>query len=434
MPYFWHAAGYLRFMIISLDIERRAFTIKENMSDIFDVCIVGTGVAGVFCAYRLASQHKGTKVIGIELGRPPAKRRMQMNGWLGALTTSDGKLYLNDLNKLDDIITPRRNKSGYQAVTKILSQIGDFQITKDRCPNVSLEKRIKKIGYDIILNDFIQIYPKDIHSLSKYMADNIEHNKNIIFSFDNEVKVIHKQKNIFCVQTENQEYRCKKLIIAAGRSGWRWAKDVFSSFGIIDSNDIARYGIRIEMNAGVAKDFNKSNCSLFKGQEIELGPFSWYGTVIPEDHTDMAVSSFRSNEVRWKSDKISFNLIGNRFYPNNGFEQTDRIGKLTFVITNDRIIKERVSYIMNNKSAISILPDYDWLKPVLTELSLALPEIITKAYYHSPTIIPMAPQINLGNNLESEIPGMFVIGENASIPGILGAMVSGIIAADAVVK
>jgi len=405
-----------------------------NNSNVFDVGIIGAGVAGAFAAYKLAKENKNIRVIIFDLGRPPLKRRRQLEGWLGCLPNSDGKLYLSNLDKVAEVVGGRKSKSSFNFFKKVMSNVGEFEETKDRSPNVSVEKKLKKIGYDISLNDFIQIYPKDIHSLSKYMSEFIEDQKNITYSFDNEVKNIHKKKNQFTITTEGQEYKCKKLIVSVGRSGWRWAKDLYANFGIIDNNDVAKFGIRLEMNAPNMKEFNKSNCTLIKNDEVEIGPFSWFGTVIPEDHLDMAISAFRSNENRWKTDKVSFSLIGNRPFSEKGFEQTDRIGKLTFVLSNDRIIKERVSNIIAGKSKISIIPEYHWLKDTLLELSAAIPEITTKAQYHVPTIMPMAPKINLGNNLESEIDGMFVAGESAGIHGILAAATTGILAASEIVK
>lgn len=403
------------------------------MSNIFDIGIVGAGVAGAFATLKIAKEHKEAKTILFDLGRPPMKRRRQLEGWLGCLPNSDGKLYLNDMSKVSNLTGNRRVKSSFAWFEEVISNINTFKVVKDKSPSISMEKKLSKNGYKVTLNDYIQMYPKDIHAMSKFMAEAIEQSKNITFSFDNEVKKIYKTKNIFTVVTENQEFKCKKLIIAVGRSGWRWAKELYSDFGIIDNNDIARFGIRIETNSNIMKDFNKSNCTLTKGN-IEIGPFSWFGTVIPEDHLDLAISAFRSNENRWKSDKVSFSLIGSQLHPNNGFEQTDRIGKLAFVLANDRIIRERVSYILTGKSKISIIPEYDWLKAVILDLSIAIPEISTKAYFHVPTITPMAPQINIGTNLETEIDGMFVVGESAGIHGILSAAVMGAIAADAACK
>ena len=400
----------------------------------FDVGIVGAGVAGAFATMKLAKDHKNVKTIVFDLGRPPMKRRRQLEGWLGCFPNSDGKLYQTDVDKVAQLTGLRRAKSAHTWFKHILEEVDTLKVIKDRAPSAALEKKIIKLGYDITLNDYVQIYPKEIHALSKYMAETIEKNKNIIFSFDNEVLRIVKQKNDFVISTEEQEYRCKKLIIAVGRSGWRWASALYASFGIVDNNDTARFGIRIEASSSVMKEFNKSNCTLTKGDDLEIGPLSWFGTVIPEDHVDVAISAFRSNENRWKTDKVSFNLIGNRPFPSTGFEQTDRIGKLTFVLANDRIIKERISSILTGKSRISIIPEYDWLKPVITELSTIIPELTNKAYFHVPTIIPSAPKINIGDNLETEIDGMFVAGESAGIHGILAAGIMGISVADAVCK
>jgi hypothetical protein len=399
----------------------------------FDVGIIGAGVAGAFATLKLAKDHKSTKVILFDLGRPPMKRRRQLEGWLGCLPNSDGKLYQSDVSKVADLTGLRRAKSAHTWLRHVMDQVDTFKVTKDRAPAVSMDKKLKKLGYEVALNDYVQVYPKEIHMLSKYMAELIEVNKNITFSFDSEVVRVVKQKNMFVITTEEQEYRCKRLIIAVGRSGWRWAKNLYNSFGIVDNNDIARFGIRVETNSSIMKDFNRSNCTITKG-DLEIGPLSWYGTVIPEDHLDMAISAFRSNENRWKTDKVSFNLIGNRPFPGNGFEQTNRIGGLTFVLSNDRIIKERVSSILTGKSKISIIPEYDWLKETITEFSQVLPELSTKAYFHVPTIMPLAPKINIGDNLETEVEGMFVAGESGGIQGILAAGIMGIAAADAVCK
>jgi hypothetical protein len=400
----------------------------------FDIGIIGAGVAGCFATLKLAKDHKNAKVVLFDLGRPPMKRRRQLEGWLGCLPNSDGKLYQTDVAKVANLTGLRRAKSAHTWVKHVLEEVDTYKIIKDRSPLVGLEKKINKYGYQIALNDYVQIYPKEIHLLSKFMAESIEVNKNITFSFDSEVVRVAKQKNMFVITTEEHEYRCKKLIVAAGRSGWRWAKNLYTDFGIIDNNDIARFGIRVETNSSVMKDFNRSNCTLSKGIDIEIGPLSWYGTVIPEDHLDMAISTFRSNENRWKTDKVSFNLIGSRIFPNGGFEQTNRIGGLTFVLANDRIIKERISSILVGKSKVSVIEQYEWLKDAVLDLNNIIPELTTKAYFHIPTIIPMVPKINIGDNLASEVDGMFVAGESAGVSGILAAAIMGTIAGDSVCK
>lgn len=399
----------------------------------FDVGIIGAGVAGAFASVKLATEHKDVKTIVFELGSKWAKRRRQLEAWLGCLPSSDGKFYLQDINKVQAITTEKRSDDAFIWIKNYLYNINDLKTIKDKEVSVNLSKKIKKNEYDISYNDYIQFYPKDIHSLSKYMATSFDKKSNITFSFNNEVYKIIKYKDYFYVLTCDGEFACKKLIFCVGRSGWRWAKEIYNDFNIISDNNIAKFGIRAEMPISYMKDFNKSNCTIYN-DNIEIGPFSWNGTVIPEDHVDMAISAFRGNEGRWETDKVSFNIIGNRYFKDNGFEQIDRLSKLTFILTNERISKEKISLIMNKKSKISVMSEYDWLIDEISKLTDIIPELQTRGYFHVPTIIPSAPKININKDLSTDVDGLYIAGESSGVSGILSAAMTGIICANSVSK
>jgi len=278
------------------------------------------------------------------------------------------------------------------------------------------------------------MYPKDIHALSRLLSNEIESAGNTKYCFDTEIIDISKQKGMFVVKSATEEYRCKRLLMAVGRSGWRWAKEIFQKFDIIENNDYAKFGVMVEMNVGHMKEYNHSNCTITKGDELTIGPMTWNGTIIHEDHVDLAITTLRSNENRWNSDKVAFSIIGSRYYPNKGSEQTDRLGKLTYLLSNDRISKEKVSTILSKKSQISVLHEYDWLVDSIKDMSNIIPELITKAYYYIPTIHPFTPTINIGKNLETEIEGMYTAGETAGINGLLSAAIMGVAAGDAICK
>ena len=404
-----------------------------NKNNCFDAAILGLGVAGAFALHKINEKHRDAKIIGFDLGRPPQKRRSQLCGWLGSLINGDGKIYLTDTKKVDQIVGSRKAKASSNWITEVFKNVSDFEITKDRALSLSAEKRVKKNGLKIQLNNYVQLYPKEIHALSKFISNNLEANKNLTFSFDNEVLAITKTKNNFLIQTQEGEYRAKKVIVAVGRSGWRWAHQLFANFGIVEDNRFAKFGVRIEMPAATLKDFNKSNCTLSK-EHLEVGPLCWGGTIIPEDHVDMAISAFRSNEGRWKTDKVSFSFIRDIPTADCGFEQTDRIGKLTFILSNDRIVKERVSTLVNGKSKISIIPEYNWLGQDMQDLSNVIPDLLNKAYFHVPTLVPLPSKINLDNNLSTEIEGLYVAGESAGVIGIYAAAQMGSIVGEAICK
>lgn len=403
------------------------------MNNTYDVAIIGSGVAGAFAALKLSKDNKNLKTILFDLGRPPGKRRRQLEGWFGVLPNSDGKLYSHDVSKVADIVGARKAKSGHSWVMNYFKNHIEYKSVEDKKVYVGVEKRMKKNGFEHYYNDFIQLYPREIHTISKRLAEDVENGGNVCFSFDNEVYKIHKQKGMFAIATSQGEFLAKKVLIAVGRSGWRWATDIFHTFGIVESDDTASFGIHAEISSSYMKDFNKSNCT-FHNQELEIGPLSWNGTIIPEDHVDLAISAFRSNENRWKSDKVSFKMIGFRKFENAGVEQTNRLGTLAFVLANERISKERISTIISKKSKISVIPEYNWLVEACESVASVIPDFITKGYFHIPAILPLPPKIRLGNNLATEIDDLYVAGESAGVPGILSAAVTGAIAAESILK
>ena len=403
------------------------------MNKNYDIGIIGSGIAGTFAALRATEHHKNANVILFELGRPPMKRRRQLEGFLGCFPTGDGKIYLNDINKVLDIVDGRKAGPANKWVMSWMNEVNPMKETKDRKPSAAMLKRIKANNFDIELNSYIQWKPESVHQLSRLISEHIEDAKNLTYSFDNEVFEITKQKGGFSVTTGDGTYNCKKIILCVGRSGWRWANDLYKGLGMSVNDNYAIYGIRAEIPASYLKEMNGSHCTI-KRDDLEIGPFNWNGTVIPEDHADLVISTFRSNEDRWKSDKVSFSILGKKYFEDSGCAQTDRLGKLAFLLFNDRIGREKVRVILKNTSQLSVLPEYDWLVESLTELTDIIPSLPTKAYFHAPDILPMASQIRLGTNLESEVDNLFIAGESAGIRGIAAAAITGTVAMDSACK
>lgn len=393
----------------------------------FDIGVVGVGVSGAFALQNYLNSNSKKTLAVFDAGRPGGKRRHQMFGFLGCLPGSDGKLYTNDLQKVCAIAGVRQMGQAFQHVLSQLSTVTPLKLTKDTKLSLALDKKVKKHGFAVKLNDFYQIYPKDIHSLSRKITDQLENNKNIFTSFDNEVFKVLKHKNHFSILTADGDFECRQILISVGRGGWRWVSELFSNFGIVENNDTAKFGIRVEMPAPYLKEFHHSNCSLLS-PSLDVGPFSWNGTVIPEDHLDLVITSFRSNETRWHSDKVSFNLLMKQTFKDNAYQQLDRLGKLTFILSNDRVMKERISTLMNGRSKISDINEYAPLLPLLENLNQIIPELTSKASFYAPTLMPLPPRINVKADFSTEVADMWVSGEAAGIHGILGAATSGYLA------
>lgn len=405
-----------------------------GMKKHYDVVIVGAGLAGMFCAHKIAQKNKDIKVLLIDFGRPPQKRRRFLEGAMGCLPNSDGKFYLNDLTSIEKIIGKRNTTLGNNYVENYLynNEISKLKINKDVLPKKNILKAFKQLNFDVYKNDYYQLFPKDIHNLSRIIFPELEESNNIELLFDNEVIDIVKT-NIFSLTTELGNFTCDKLVLASGRAGWMWASDLYKDFGIVENNNFAKIGFRIEMPANNLKDFNKSHCSAIR-DDIQIDKISWNGTIIPEDHYYFTTSEFRSNEKRWQTKNVSFSLIGNIPCNGNGVEEADRLAKLTFLLAEDRVRKEKISMFMNDKSKISIINEYSFFKSKLEELNSIIPGLIDKSFFHVPNISPLPPKVDLNKNLETKIDGLYLAGESAGITGLLAASVMGVVVGNSICK
>lgn len=401
----------------------------------YDIGIIGGGIAGAFAALRIAEYHSNLKTILFEFGRPPGKRRRPLEGWFGCFPTGDGKIYPDDADKIRDIADGRSVRAANRWFFQHLNEINSTKLIKSKLPDSSLQSKINKVGFELAVRNYYQWQPEAIHQLSKHIAESIENYGNVEFSFDNEVFEFSKHYGRFLVHTADGAFKCKRLILCVGRSGWRWVNKIYRDLGILVSDDVAKYGIRAEIPTQYLKEFNNAHCILSR-DDVQIGPFCWNGSIIQEDHADMTTAAFRSNEGRWHTDKVFFPIIGLRDCEDKGCAQTNRLAQLLFLLSGDRVGRERIKSFMKKQDQLSLIPEYNWLFDIITELAKTeiIPQIITRGYYHYPDILTSTSKIRLESNFESEIEGLFIAGESAGISGIAAAGISGALAAENAAK
>ena len=199
----------------------------------YDIGIIGAGVAGCFAALRLAEKYRNSRVILFELGPPPPnwirkdpirvkRRRRQLEGWFGCFPTGDGKVYVDDIKKIQGIADGRKVTAIQKWFQGHLDEINQPKLNKQKKPNVALQKRAEEAGFELTLHDYYQWYPNSIHELSRNIADKIEEAGNIEVMFDCEVFDFLKNDKVFSIHTSDGDFKAKKVILNVGRGSWRW--------------------------------------------------------------------------------------------------------------------------------------------------------------------------------------------------------------------
>ena len=248
--------------------------------------------------------------------------------------------------------------------------------------------------------------------------------------FDTEIFNITKKNKRFIIETENDVVYANKVIFALGRSGWRFSHKMFEQFGIVRSNTAINYGFVGELSTACVRDWNESHCSLYK-QDLKIGPLSFKGSIIQEDHDEFVICGWRSNEERWRSDKLAFSVLV-KSNVENASEQTERLAKLAYVIMEDRVGKVRVKEFLQLKGDLTLVPEYKNLVNAIHSANEVFPKFLEKGYVSFPNIITNLKDIHLDRNFKTKINGLYVCGESAGLSGLLAAAVSGNVAATAI--
>lgn len=387
----------------------------------FDTAIIGSGLGGAFCAYELSKLNNKNNIL-FDLGRPPFKRRRQLEGWLGSLPYSDGKLYLNDVNKVNSIVNNIDSVNQYkQQILDLIKTVEDFSFYEQPSINKDFHNLLLNNNYNYNYENYYQLFPQHSHGISKVLFSDV---KKLKSSFDDEVNSIVPQDGGFFITSDKLRVFVKKVVIAVGRSGWRWVEEVCNNLNIEREDSYYEYGIKIEGPKELFHNLNEASISLNK-DNFNIGPINWNGSVILEDHLNFALASFRSNENRWHSDRVNFNLILKE-KSENGFKKTERLSELLFILSQDRVVKDKLSSLLyTKKHKLHTFNEMTQFNGIVENLNNLIPGLIDKSHFHAPICYPMATKVKLDSKFCSSINNMYFIGESAHMRGLLAAAISG---------
>ena len=432
----------------------------------YDVIIIGAGPGGIFSAYELTKLRPDLKIAVFELGRPLEKRKCPINGdtvkncigcnvcsimsgFGGAGAFSDGKYNItNDFGgNLHEHIGKKQALELMKYVDSINVEYGGQNTKLYTTEGTALRKicmqnklnlldvQVRHLGTDI---NYIVL--ENLYALLK---DKVE------FHFETPVKSIKKAYNGYTIVTDKGDFDSEKLIVSVGRSGSSWMEKICKELGIETKSNRVDIGVRVELPSEI---FSHITDELYEGKivyrtekfEDEVRTFCMnpHGIVVNENTNGIKTVNGHSFEDPSKKTKnTNFALLVSKHFSEpfkDGNEYAESIARLSNMLGGG-VIVQRFGDLMHGRRSTPSRIEECTVTPTLSatpgDLSLVLPKRILdgiiEMIYALDKVAPGTAnddtllygvevkfynmEVDVDNNLETKLPGLYVIGDGSGV-------------------
>lgn len=459
----------------------------------FDVIIIGAGPGGMFSAYKLAGKKK---VAIFEMGRDISKRKCPSDlsqsyckkcdpcnitsGVGGAGGLSDGKLnYVNPnysssftvggdfqflktqyliekMNEVDEIF----KKHGVK---------GEIYGEDEEKINIFL-KKANAAGIEFVPLRQRHVGSDELPGVIKSIENELK-KRGVLIKTETTVIDINPEKRV--VKTaDGREFGYKNLVIAVGRSGANWLEEWVKKYGIAvaENSKAIDVGVRVEVPASIMSDITSTIYDpklrvITSRHDDYMRTFCTCpgGWVIREDYGDFCLVNGHS-KAKEKTDNTNFALLGHYKFT-EPFDEPNEWGRDLARITTklgggNPIIQRLKDLRLGRRSTENRIRNNRLVQPTLKtaipgDISLAYPgrviDDILDALERLEKVIPgvaddstllYAPEVKfyslklkIDEKMRTNIPFIYAIGDGAGISrGIVGAAVTGLIAAESILE
>ena len=458
----------------------------------YDVIIVGAGPAGIFTALELVKQNTDKKILIIEKGRSIDKRHCPKDktnecisckpychittGFSGAGAFSDGKLSLSYEvgGDLPQLIGIRKAQEFINYTDKIYLEFGaDTKIEGIESTEAVKEIRKKSIEAGLKLVDCPirhlgtekaqEIYLK----IQNFLLDNGVEIRFDIITRD----IIIEEGTVKGVvvadsRTKKNEETlfADKIVVAAGRKGADWLKDICIEHGINHSAGPVDIGVRVEIRNEVMEEVNEA---LYESKLVgHVEPFNDKvrtfcqnpgGFVSQENYdNDLAIVNGHSYKEK-KSNNTNLAILSSHNFAepfNQPIQYGKKVAELVNMLGNGKILVQRYGDILEGKrtweheleqsNVVPTLPD-----AVAGDLTSAMPyrtmvnilnfikamNTVVPGFAGKETLL-YGPEIKFysnkitvdKNNFETNIKGLHCLGDSSGwTRGLMMASVMGVL-------
>lgn len=441
---------------------------RENHMKEYDIIVTGAGASGVFLAYEMTKVQNSASVLMLDKGADLAGRVCPikagkvtncvkcspchiMNGYGGAGTLSDGKYNITtqfggDLHKyvgtekaielmeyVDEVLC---NMGGAEA--KLYSTANSDLKTQALRHNLHLlDAKVRHLGTDRNVQILGKIYD--------YIRDRID------MKFKTEVTDIERNEDgTFQVRTnQGEEFRCKDLVLAAGRSGSKWIAEVCRRFGIEQKSNRVDIGVRVELPAEVFKHITDEvyeSKIVYKTDKyndmVRTFCMNPYGEVVAENTNGIVTvngHSYADPALRTENTNFAL-LVSNTFTEpfKNSNEYGESIARLSNMLGGG-VLLQRFGDLVKGRRSSARRMEKCFTRPTLKatpgDLSLVIPkrqlDSIIEMIYALDEIAPGTAnedtllygvevkfynsKVEVDGNLETKVPGLYALGDGSGV-------------------
>lgn len=442
------------------------------MGEVYDVIIVGAGPAGIFSALELTSSDKGLNVLLLEKGYDLPQRQSVdiFYGWGGAGTFSDGKLNLSP--HVGGFLLDYLDEKGLEDLIRYIDGVY-LRFGAPEELHGTREDEVKRLE-EVSARNGLKLIPFRIRHLGTDRCIGLlkglrgELDGKVDMRFSAEVVDIIKEDETIRVRTSEDEFQGRFVILAPGRGGAPWLRDVAKGLGLSTVNNPVDIGVRVEVPASILRpitDIVHEAKFIFYSKrfddQVRTFCMNPYGEVVKEAHKDFITVNGHSYSKR-KTENTNFAILVSTSFT-EPFHEPIAYGQYIAKLANllgEGIIVQRLGDLLQGRRSTQERIRKGQVRPTLKDatpgdLSFAIPyryisdilemlealDRVAPGVYSTSTLLYgvevkfYSMRIKLTSTLETEIPNLFAIGDGAGITrGLIQASVSGVVSAREIIK